>query len=193
MRRVTGMILAAALSSLLLVSGVFASEDMMERAKSAMQRVGGEKEAVSPFSDQSEIFSAKTLIGMRVENPQGQKIGEVRDLLLDRTSNQIGYVKLASGEVMGMGGSDHLVPFRALTHDQQKNLLILDADKAKVAATPTRSQEMNDQDYARRLHEFYGIAPYWEQDMAPAAQPMQEVPGAEGLIERTLERYSPSK
>ena len=74
------------------------------------------------------------IIGSDVRNKTGDKIGDIRDLMVDAN----GTIKLAivsTGGFLGVGDRLHAVPFDLLTLGP-KDDHILDIDKAHLAATP---------------------------------------------------------
>ncbi len=108
------------------------------------------------------FVSANQFIGMDVTNMNGEKIGKIRDLMLDRQTGQAEYALLGQGGIMGVKEKEIAVPFNLFKSDAQSKTLSLTVDESKLAAVPARTPDMTDQDYGRTVHEFYGQAPYWE-------------------------------
>jgi sporulation protein YlmC with PRC-barrel domain len=74
------------------------------------------------------------IIGSDVRNKSGEKIGDIRDLMVDAS----GTIKLAivsTGGFLGVGDQLHAVPWDLLTLGP-KDDHILDIDKAHLKATP---------------------------------------------------------
>jgi len=74
------------------------------------------------------------IIGSDVRNKSGEKIGDIRDLMIDGN----GTIKLAivsTGGFLGVGDRLHAVPWEVLTLGP-KDDHILDIDKAHLQATP---------------------------------------------------------
>jgi sporulation protein YlmC with PRC-barrel domain len=74
------------------------------------------------------------IIGSDVRNKSGEKIGDIRDLMVDAS----GTIKLAivsTGGFLGVGDRLHAVPWDALTLGP-KDDHILDIDKAHLQAAP---------------------------------------------------------
>ena len=117
------------------------------------------------------FVSANQFIGMDVTNTQGEKIGKIRDLMLDRQTGQVGYAILGKGGIMGVKENEVAVPFNLLRSDAESASLALTVDESKLAAAPARTAGMTDQEYGRTVHEFYGQAPYWEHSGIEQLQP----------------------
>lgn len=74
--------------------------------------------AVGSFAQDRELpwnlIRGNTFIGADVENPQGQNLGDIKDVVIDRTSGRIAYAVVSFGGFLGMGKSYlqfHGVPF----------------------------------------------------------------------------------
>ncbi len=64
-------------------------------------------------------------IGMEVENPQGENLGEVKDIMLDSTG-RVRYVAVSYGGFMGMGDKMYAVPMDAFTFKRDKDMFFDD-------------------------------------------------------------------
>jgi len=78
---------------------------------------------------------ASGLLGMEVRNRENQKLGEVKDLVMD-SPGKVSYAVLAVGGFLGIGEKLIALPPRTLQVGQDGDYLILDADKAKIQAAP---------------------------------------------------------
>jgi hypothetical protein len=104
------------------------------------------------------VHSTSSLIGLPVQDQQGQQIGQLQDVLVDLNENQIGY------GIVEVEGSRHLVPWASITSDHEGANLTLNADRQTVVAAPAApSPEQIDQNLGRQVHEHFGVSPYWEE------------------------------
>ena len=74
------------------------------------------------------------IIGSEVRNKSGDKIGDIRDLMIDG-SGTIRLAIVSTGGFLGVGDRLHAVPWDVLTLGP-KDDHILDIDKARLQATP---------------------------------------------------------
>lgn len=103
------------------------------------------------------VHSANEIIGLEVRDRQGQRIGELRDLMVDMSDNSIAF------GVVRVEQNDHLVPWNAITSDHENAFLTLDADRRTLTTAPSPpTPAMIDQELAREVHDHYGVSPYWE-------------------------------
>lgn len=79
---------------------------------------------------------ASNLIGMEVRNSQNEKLGEVKDLVMDMDSGRLSYAVLSVGGFLGIGEKLIALPPGALKVGDTTEYLTLDADKAKIQAAP---------------------------------------------------------
>lgn len=143
MKRI-GIVMMVILASLAIAVASFASSE-----EAAME---------SPVS----FVSAHQFIGMDVTNMNGEKIGKIRDLMLDRQTGQVGYAILGKGGILGVQEKEIAVPFNLFRSEAESKTLMLTVDESKLADVPARTADMTDQEYGRTIHEHYGQAPYWE-------------------------------
>jgi sporulation protein YlmC with PRC-barrel domain len=72
---------------------------------------------------------------MAVRNMQNEKLGDIKDIVLDLSSGKISYVVLSVGGFLGIGDKLIAVPPSAFNASAD-DTLVLDADKAKIQAAP---------------------------------------------------------
>lgn len=103
---------------------------------------------------------ASEIIGMTVQNNQGEKLGEVDDLAVDVESGRIVQVILSTGGFLGMGDTLTAVPPGALHHDVGNQVLHLDTDKEKLKAAPkvenAKWAESSDAAHLSAVYRHYG-------------------------------------
>ncbi|MGA9342572.1 MAG: PRC-barrel domain-containing protein [Rhodanobacteraceae bacterium] len=81
-------------------------------------------------------LSATTLIGDKVENPQGDSLGDLKEIMLDTAGGKIAYGVLSFGGILGMGDKLFAVPWSALTIDHEGHKLLLDSSKERLKDAP---------------------------------------------------------
>jgi len=84
----------------------------------------------------SKANKASSLIGMDVRNSQNEKLGEIKDLVVDLSSGKIAYAVLSVGGFLGIGDKYVAVPPGAFHPAPDQNNLVLNADKAKIQNAP---------------------------------------------------------
>ncbi len=79
---------------------------------------------------------ASSLVGMEVRNPQNQKLGDIKDIVLDLPSGRIAYAVLSVGGFLGIGDKYIAVPPNSFALSPDGKELILNADKARLESAP---------------------------------------------------------
>jgi sporulation protein YlmC with PRC-barrel domain len=112
------------------------------------------------------IMSASTLEGDDVVNRQGDKLGDIEEIMIDVPRCRIAYAVLSAGGFLGVGDKLFAVPWSALTLDPENHCFILDADKERLQQAPGFDKDhwptMADPTWATQVHSYYGQRPYWE-------------------------------
>ena len=97
-----------------------------------------------------------------VYSPAGDHLGKISHLMIDKTSGNIAYAVMSFGGFLGMGTSEHPVPWKKLRYDTNLGGYVTDITKEQLEGAPAHEGRWaDDHDYARRSYEYYGVAPYW--------------------------------
>ena len=83
-----------------------------------------------------QFLSASTLTGDDVKNPQGESLGDLKDIMIDTTTGKVAYAVLSYGGVLGMGDKLFAVPWSALKVDGDDKCLILNVSKKRLEDAP---------------------------------------------------------
>jgi sporulation protein YlmC with PRC-barrel domain len=90
-------------------------------------------------SGHTQAIRAKKVLGTEVKNMNGEKLGSVEDIILDKMSNQIMFAVVGFGGVMGMGEKYHPVPWAKLDYDPDNNCYRTDISKTQIETAPADS------------------------------------------------------
>jgi len=108
---------------------------------------------------------ASELIGMNVKNRENEKIGEVKDLIVDLQSGHIAYAVVSSGGILGIGDKLVAVPARSFEYSDTDKKLVLNVDKQTLANAPRfekdRWPDISDVRWNTGVYQHYGQQPYW--------------------------------
>lgn len=109
----------------------------------------------------TSAIRAKKVIGTKVTDPAGKKIGEVEDLVLDKQSNSILFAVVGFGGLLGMAEKYHPLPWSALDYDPESGSYVVDYTKEQLKAAPAGSiDELTRDDglaYRDRVFEYYKV------------------------------------
>ena len=82
-------------------------------------------------------------IGMEVENPQGENLGEIKDIMIDSTG-RVRYAAVSYGGLMGMGDKMYAVPLDAFTFKREKDMFF---DDVTLILNVTQEQIKDDKGF----------------------------------------------
>lgn len=82
------------------------------------------------------VNRAHNVLGMEVRNRNDEKLGEVKDLVVDLRTGKISYAALSIGGFLGLGEKLIAVPTSALTPSDHQNVLIMDATRGELVDAP---------------------------------------------------------
>jgi len=83
-----------------------------------------------------KYLTALTLIGDTVYNTTDEKLGDIKDVMLNINDGRIEYMVIEYGGFLGMGEKLFAVPFNALKLDTSRHAFILDQEKEVLENAP---------------------------------------------------------
>lgn len=124
--------------------------------------------ANSSFSNLGYVQKASKLMGTAVNNFQDEKIGTVKNFIVDLSAGRVVAVIISAGGYMGMNGELSAVPATAFNFNKEHNALQLDASKEMLANSPHfKSNEwpdFNQSGYSGGVYHAYKVEPYFGTD-----------------------------
>jgi hypothetical protein len=115
--------------------------------------------------------SAHTLIasdrveGTPVRRSNGEKIGTIERLMIDKLSGNVAYAVLSFGGFLGMGQKHAPVPWARLQFDTNLGAYRVELSDEELRNAPTTSagEEFDWGDRSREIeiHNYYRVPPYW--------------------------------
>lgn len=87
-------------------------------------------------SGHTNAILASKVTGTAVYNTDGDKIGAVQDIVLDKQSNQILFAALGLGGVLGVGEKYYPVPWAMLDYSENKGGYVVPLDKERIDNAP---------------------------------------------------------
>src|ERR1700761_2598620 len=117
-------------------------------------------------SGHTSAIRGKKVIGTTVKDPAGQTIGEVEDVVLDKSSNNIMFAVISFGGFLGIGEKYHPIPWAALDYVPNEDAYMVKYTKDQLKAAPYDTIEELTRDngvsYRDRSYDYYGVARYWQ-------------------------------
>ncbi len=115
--------------------------------------------------ESSTLIAADKVEGTAVYNPDGDNLGTVEEIMLDKIQGRVAYAVMSFGGFLGMGEKFHPLPWQALSYSKDKGGFVVSLSKEVLENAPAYSAEeadmLLDRRYEERVHSHYGAQPYW--------------------------------
>jgi len=117
-------------------------------------------------SGHTSAIRAKKVLGTKVTDLSGKKIGEIEDVVLDKQSNSILFAVVGFGGFLGMAEKYHPLPWSSLEYDESQRAYVVNLTKEQLQAAPAGSiDELTAEDglqFRDRVYDYYKAPRYWE-------------------------------
>jgi sporulation protein YlmC with PRC-barrel domain len=148
-----------AITTMMVTSPCFATDKEKTTTK------GTQSKEVATMKGGYSILGSK-LIGMDVKNPQGENLGEIKDIVIDSTG-KVRYAAISYGGFLGMGDNMYAVPLEAFTFKRDEGwfyddvIVILDVKEDQLKDEEGFNNEnwpnLDDEGYRRDLDTRYNV------------------------------------
>lgn len=110
------------------------------------------------IDENDRLISSSKVENTAVYNTDGERLGEVKNFMVDKYSGQVRYAVLSFGGIMGMGARHFPLPWDVLTFDERKGGYVVDLDKDMLEGAPSYEADQEpafDTVYRRQILLFY--------------------------------------
>jgi hypothetical protein len=111
------------------------------------------------------LISSRRVEGTPVYNRQGDKLGTIHSVMIDKLSGQVAYALMSFGGFLGVGGKVHPVPWAMLDYDPDRDGYVVDLTRAKLEEAPAFRLDEADRPRERSedelVYSYYGVMPWW--------------------------------
>jgi sporulation protein YlmC with PRC-barrel domain len=126
--------------------------------------MSGQTETPNTSNSYSYIQISK-LVGRKVKSSQGEAIGVIKDVVIDRTNGCMAYTVVSTGgegtTVNSGGGKIVAVPWTVYSSTSDPSVLRVNVDRDKIYNAPvfeyTRIDEYARPDYKDNIYSYYGV------------------------------------
>lgn len=104
-------------------------------------------------------LAATSIIGDLVENPDGQELGKIDNIMINLKNGSIDYVIVEYGAFFGIGGKLFAIPYQELKINPNRRSYILNRDKEYLQNAPGFNKshwpDTNDHPYFKDVNKYY--------------------------------------
>ena len=111
------------------------------------------------------LIESDRVEGTTVYDPQGNNIGSIKRLMIEKISGHVAYAMMSFGGFLGMGSEEHTIPWSILTYDTSLGGYRTDITESQLRGAPAFSRgqdwDWNDRSREQELHDHYRAPYYW--------------------------------
>jgi sporulation protein YlmC with PRC-barrel domain len=115
---------------------------------------------MSTVNTVSSVISSDRVQGTNVYNPNGDKLGSVESLMIDKISGKVRYAVMEFGGFLGIGADVYPLPWETMKYDTNMGGYVVSLTKEQLEGAPRYGREVTqeyDDAYGRRVNEYYGV------------------------------------
>ena len=111
------------------------------------------------------LIESDRVEGTTVYDPQGNNIGSIKRLMIEKISGHVAYAVMSFGGFLGMGSEEHTIPWSKLTYDPSLGGYRTDITENQLRGAPAFSRgqdwDWNDRSREQELHDHFRAPYYW--------------------------------
>ena len=121
--------------------------------------------AIDVMTKPHQLIASDRVEGTAVRRPNGDMIGHIERLMIDKVSGKVSYAVLSFGGFLGMGTNLLPLPWGRLRYNTKFEAYELDIDDEELKRAPSfradKDFDWGDRAQEAELHRYYGMPPYW--------------------------------
>ena len=107
----------------------------------------------------NSLLSCSSIVGTEVKNRSNEKLGVVKELMINTHKGEICYAVLSFGGVLGIGDKYFAIPWESLYVDKEDEIMILDVSKEVLENSPGFDKDnwpsSAKSEYLMKVKEYY--------------------------------------
>jgi len=121
--------------------------------------------ATGDLRETNNLIASDKVEGTPVRRSDGEKIGTIERVMIEKRSGQVAYAVMSFGGFMGLGEDYYTLPWSVLKYNTQLDAYELNLTEDQLRGAPRRSSEGRDASFDREweehVHRYYNATPYW--------------------------------
>lgn len=113
----------------------------------------------------TSAIRASRVIGTEVKDSQGNSLGKIEDIVLDKQQNNVMFAVVGFGGILGVGEKFHPLPWSVLDYDETYGAYVVPYTREQLEAAPSDTiGELTRNDGALhrdRAYDYYQVPKYW--------------------------------
>ena len=130
-----------------------------------MQSGTSQTGASSAAGGHRNLISSDRVVGTPVRRSNGDTIGKIERLMIEKVSGKVVYAVMSFGGVLGLGEDYYTLPWGVLHYNTDLDAYEVNLSEDQLRGAPRRTAEGHDPSFDREweehLHRYYNATPYW--------------------------------
>jgi len=108
------------------------------------------------------LIAAEKVQDTTVYNRNGDNLGSVFGLMIDKVNGRVSYAVMSFGGFLGIGERYHPLPWGTLTYDTARGGYVVDLTREQLEGAPSYTSDETPWErpgYGRNVYDYYGL-PY---------------------------------
>lgn len=106
------------------------------------------------------LISSDKVEGTEVFSVDGEKIGQIEQLMIGKRSGRVEYAVMSFGGFLGIGESFNPLPWEALDYDTDKGGYVVNIDKDRLKDAPRFEKDSSPawtREFGQEVYAYYGV------------------------------------
>jgi hypothetical protein len=116
--------------------------------------------------ESASLIGSDKVEGTSVYRSNGEKVGKIERVMIDKTSGKVAYAVMSFGGFMGIGEDYYPLPWSKLTYNSALDGYELNITDAQLKGAPKYgkydSWDWSDRARDQKISDYYGVSPYWD-------------------------------
>lgn len=113
----------------------------------------------------ARLIGSDKVEGTNVRNSNGDKIGSIERIMIDKRSGKAAYAVMSFGGFLGMGQDYVALPWHLLRYNENLDAYEMNVTADQLRGAPAVGAGWDtgtvNRDWERQVHNYYGVDPYW--------------------------------
>lgn len=113
----------------------------------------------------AQLIASDKVEGTPVYRSDGEKVGRIENVMIDKRSGKVAYAVLTFGGFFGIGSDHYPLPWSLLTYNERLGGYEVNVTDEQLKGAPhydaAGDWDWADFDRGRAVYNYYGLVPYW--------------------------------
>jgi hypothetical protein len=113
----------------------------------------------------ARLIGSDKVEGTAVRRSNGDKIGTIERVMIDKRSGKVAYAVMSFGGFLGIGDEYRALPWSVLRYNDDLDAYELNVTEAQLKGAPSPARGWDtgtvDRGWERNIHDYYRASPYW--------------------------------